>query len=354
MKEFNKKTEDAEISCPLDFERILRLPQKELKAVLAEDLRGRGYEVKVKGGFLYAPGELPVLLIAHLDTVHHYPVKHICYSRDGKIVMSPEGIGGDDRAGVYMILKIIEQACCHVLFCEDEEAGGQGAQKFTRSRIAPEINYMVEMDRRGANDAVFYGCDNPDFTEFVCGFGFQEAFGSFSDISVVAPHLGVAAVNISAGYYNEHRTHEHINLEHVENNITRILRMVQTPSRWFEYIPQRQRNLFGDYDFEPMSMRSFDYGGDGERLASQRESLMRLPELAYLVINGQCMESCARYYIDRKGNVYDYLPELDAAVLTEHAAAFQASGEPLAFAAGGTERIHVISLEEAMELLQAV
>jgi hypothetical protein len=216
MKEFNEKTESISVSCPLDFERILRLPQKELKAALAEELRERGYEVKVKSGFLYVPGELPVMLIAHLDTVHHYPVKHICYSKDGKIVMSPEGIGGDDRAGVYMILKIIEQARCHVLFCEDEEIGGQGAQKFTRSRISPEINYMVEMDRHGAGDAVFYGCANPEFTEFVCGFGFQEAYGTFSDISVVAPHLGVAAVNISAGYYNEHRTHEHINLEHIK------------------------------------------------------------------------------------------------------------------------------------------
>jgi len=354
MKEFIKKTEGTTVSCPLDFERILRLPQKELKAALAEELRERGYEIKMKSGFLYAPGELPVLLIAHLDTVHHYPVKHICYSKDGKIVMSPEGIGGDDRAGVYMILKIIEQARCHVLFCEDEETGGQGARKFTRSHISPEINYIVEMDRHGANDAVFYGCDNPDFIEFVCGFGFQEAYGTFSDISVVAPYLGVAAVNISAGYYNEHRTHEHINLEHVEYNIIRIRRMVQTSSRWFEYIPQRQRNLFGDYDFETLPIRDFDYASHRESLVPLRESLMQLPDSAYLVINGKRMESCDRYYIDRKGDVYDYLPELDAAVLTEHAAAFQASGELLVFAADVAERIRVIPLEEAMELLQAV
>lgn len=354
MKEFEELTAMPKAACKLDFERILRLPQKELKAALAEELQERSYEVKVRNGFLYAPGELPVLLIAHLDTVHRYPVKHICYSRDEKIVMSPEGIGGDDRAGVYMILKIIEQANCHVLFCEDEETGGQGAQKFTHSRISPDINYMLELDRRGANDAVFYGCDNPDFTGFICGFGFQEAYGTFSDISVVAPHFGVAAVNISAGYYNEHRTHEHIDLEQVENNISRICQMVQTPSRWFEYISQHHRNLFGEYAFETVPMWGFDYGGPDEGPISQRESLMRLPDTAYLIINGQHMENCVRYYIDQKENVYDYLPELDAAVLTEHATAFKTSGEPLAFTAGGTERIRVISLEEAMELLQAV
>ncbi|WP_326975273.1 hypothetical protein [Caproicibacter sp. BJN0012] len=354
MNEFEELAATSQAACRLDFERILRLPQKELKAALAEELQEQSYEVKVKNGFLYAPGDLPVLLIAHLDTVHRYPVKHICYSKDGRIVMSPEGIGGDDRAGVYMILKIIEQANCHVLFCEDEETGGRGAQKFTHSRISPDINYIVELDRRGANDAVFYGCNNPDFTEFVCGFGFQEAYGTFSDISVVAPHLGIAAVNISAGYYNEHRTHEHIDLEQVENNVARIRQMVQTPIQWFEYIPQRQRNLFGDYDYETVPMWGFDYGAPSEKLISPREPLMRLPDTAYLIINGQRMKNCARYYIDHKGNIYDYLPELDAAVLTEHATAFEMSGEPLAFTAGGTERIRVISLEEAMELLQVV
>lgn len=85
-----------------------------------------------------------------------------------------------------------------------------GARKFAKSKLRPEVNYIVELDRRGTNDAVFYNCDNPDFTEFVCSFGFEENYGSFSDISVVAPHLDTAAVNISAGYFNEHRLHEMI------------------------------------------------------------------------------------------------------------------------------------------------
>ena len=88
-----------------------------------------------------------------------------------------------------------------MLFCEDEETGGHGARAFTQSGIAADVHYIVEMDRRGDNDAVFYECDNPEFTEFVCSFGFSEEAGSFSDISVIAPYLKRAAVNISAGYY---------------------------------------------------------------------------------------------------------------------------------------------------------
>ena len=184
------------------FDDILRMRQKELKHYLAGHLKKLGYETVKKKGFLYAEGTVPVLLVAHLDTVHNELPHIICRSEDGRYIMSPQGIGGDDRCGVYMILQIISEVRCHVLFCEDEETGGQGAKAFERSGIQIDVNYIVEVDRRGNNDAVFYNCDNPKFSEFVCSFGFREAMGSFSDISVVAPYLKTAAVNISAGYYN--------------------------------------------------------------------------------------------------------------------------------------------------------
>ena len=103
------------------FERILRLPQQKLKGMLESHLIRSGYRPVSERGFLYASGELPVLLVAHLDTVHHQTVRDICYSAERRIVMSPQGIGGDDRAGVFTILHIIRRARCHVLFCEDEE-----------------------------------------------------------------------------------------------------------------------------------------------------------------------------------------------------------------------------------------
>jgi hypothetical protein len=220
----------------MTFEEIVVKSQQALKQSLISELRKMGYRTVTKKGFIYAKGTTPILLVAHLDTVHREQVKTICYSHGKKIIMSPEGIGGDDRAGVYMILQIIKERRCHILFCEDEEDGGIGAHAFIRSDITPEVNYIVEMDRRGSNDAVFYDCENPDFTDFVCSFGFVEDYGSFSDISVVAPHLGIAAVNISAGYYSEHSQHEYVDMDAVRNNIKRVGGMVSTKSDSFEYI----------------------------------------------------------------------------------------------------------------------
>lgn len=231
----------------MTIEAILKKTQKELKRALRAELVKLGYKPKVRRGFLYAAGTVPVLLVAHLDTVHRQSVSIICYSRDGRVLMSPQGIGGDDRAGVYMVLQLLQTHRCHVLFCEDEECGGIGAREFVDSGIAPKVNYIVEMDRRGSEDAVFYDCDNPEFTEFVCSFGFVEDLGSFSDISVIAPHLGVAAVNISAGYYNEHTLHEFIDMNAVETNIAKLRQMLSTKVGRFEYI---DRSFFGDYAFD--------------------------------------------------------------------------------------------------------
>jgi hypothetical protein len=219
----------------MTFEEIVRKSQSALKQALLSELRKRGYKTYTKKGFLYAKGSLPILLVAHLDTVHKEPIKTICYSQDRKIIMSPQGIGGDDRAGVFMILEIIKKHPCHVLFCEDEEIGGGGAHAFVHSKMKPDVNFIVELDRRGTNDAVFYDCDNPDFTDHVCGFGFREAVGSFSDISVIAPHLGIAAVNISAGYFYEHTRYEYVDMETAKKNIERVGKLVSTRSPKFEY-----------------------------------------------------------------------------------------------------------------------
>ena len=276
----------------MTFEEIVMKSQPQLKKALISELTRMGYRTTTKKGFIYAAGNLPVLLVAHLDTVHRKRVKTICYSPDGKIIMSPQGIGGDDRAGVYMIMNIIKDYPCHVLFCEDEEQGGIGAGAFIKSKITPEVNYIVELDRRGNNDAVFYDCDNPDFTEFVTGFGFAEDFGSFSDISIIAPELGIAAVNISAGYYNEHSPHEYVDMEEIENNIKRVGKMIATPSPTFEYMEDtrfRRFNMFDHYSESLQALRDnaevlgisgddvellFTYGYDIEEI----EDLLNFPQ----------------------------------------------------------------------------
>ncbi len=214
----------------MTFFDIVKLKQHELKQQLHAELR-KHYDqsdIKFCRGFLYAEGDIPVMVVAHLDTVHRKPVETVCVSDDGRYVMSPQGIGGDDRCGVYIILQLLERYGIkpYVLFTEDEEVGGIGARMFTKSTFMPDLKYIIEFDRRGDNDAVFYDCDNPAFTAFVETFGFREEYGSFSDISYIAPHLKAAAVNLSSGYFNEHTLHEMVDLVAVEDIIKRGAKLV--------------------------------------------------------------------------------------------------------------------------------
>lgn len=244
-----------------------------------------GYDPISRTGFLYAKGEVPVLLVAHLDTVHASPVRTLCRSEDHSVLMSPEGVGGDDRAGVYMIMELVRKHRCHVLFCEDEEHGGIGAHSFTSSKIVPDVNYIVELDRRGAQDAVFYDCDNPEFTDFICGFGFREELGTFSDISVIAPHLGVAAVNISAGYHNEHTLHEYIDLVQVHRNIDTLVRMLSATTPRFEYIP-RSFSGFTPIRLSPTCPGSYLISSEGELVEADESVWVDVHGRPYEVFDG--------------------------------------------------------------------
>lgn len=333
----------------LTFEEIIRKSQHTLKKMLVSELTRMGYRTQTKKGFIYAKGSLPVLLVAHLDTVHKEPVKTVCYSADGSIAMSPEGIGGDDRAGVYMILQIIKKHRCHVLFCEDEETGGIGAHKFTGSNIKQEVNYIVELDRRGSDDAVFYDCDNLEFTKFVTCFGFKQEWGSFSDISVIAPVLQVAAVNISAGYYAEHSRHEYVNLRVMEKNIERVGNMISTPTEKFEYIEARSfhRSLWGGSYYETM----LDFERYYRRVNdSESKTLMPLPDTAYVTMENGDMEECdGQYLVDSTEHVYEFLYDLDVAVAMDGCEARSENGMPVRFKEQDAVEVEVMPLEFVLD-----
>lgn len=234
------------------LEDFLKPTQAEFFKLLCKKFHGKA--VGIEGSFILVKGNAPVMLIAHLDTVHAEPVKEICASADGNILMSPQGIGGDDRCGVYALNKIYTQAEIkpYLLFTCDEEIGGVGAKQFClayRAGLLPKLDglkLLVEIDRKGKKDAVYYNCANPDLEKYISSKGFKTAYGSFSDISVIAPELGVAAVNISSGYYNAHTLHEYINVKHLERTIRKVTEIVsdaaQIDFQYFEYIP-RQRFL---------------------------------------------------------------------------------------------------------------
>lgn len=237
---------------------LCRKTQEELKIHARGLLERLGYECEAEDGYIFATHKdcgKYVLLVAHLDTVHSQAVKWI--TTKGDIINSPQGIGGDDRAGVYIVLELAKKYHCPVLFTEDEEIGAVGAVKALKSPavlgLSESIKFIVEFDRKGDKDAVYYDCDNSDFEQFISSTRyFKTAYGSFSDISEIAPELGIAAVNLSAGYYNAHTLAEYINVADVVKIIaeaSKIFDKVNADSPKYEYIASPSLPYRKEWDF---------------------------------------------------------------------------------------------------------
>lgn len=224
------------------FEQLARLNQPSLKKIMSKFLKQRYPADKVieTDAYLIAEGDIPIALVAHLDTVFKSIPVEIFYDTKKNVIWSPTGLGADDRAGVFAIVQILRSGLRpHIIFTTDEEIGGVGAS-ILAGTVCPfkDLRYMIQLDRRGANDCVFYDCNNLDFVEYIEKFGFVENFGSFSDISFLAPEWGVAAVNLSVGYMDEHSMVERLYISHLLNTIQKVKKMLtEKDIPLFQYIP---------------------------------------------------------------------------------------------------------------------
>ena len=256
-----------------NFIDICKMSQSELKRYLQKYMGSKKYATFNGDGYLLCRprgNTIPVLLVAHMDTVHKEEIKEVAiiptYIKDNveTRISSPQGIGGDDRCGVWAIMQLVKQYSCPVLFCEDEETGCVGSRKFTKTELcetmAKEISYMIQIDRKGLNDAVYYSNDNADFKEWIkVNTSFKEAIGSYTDIEELMPAMNIAGVNFSSGYYNQHTTSEYVVQEELDEIIDRIgdLLALEIPKK-FEYVEKKRTYYGGYYGYDDYD---YDYSG---------------------------------------------------------------------------------------------
>jgi hypothetical protein len=221
-------------------EEIFRKTKEELLFdFLPTKLKEAGYKKLVHGKyFLYAEGNISVLLTAHADTVFESPLNKIFFDSEKGIFWSPEGLGADDRAGIYGILYLIQKGYRpYILFTDLEERGIQGAKEAANTLELPPVKIVIELDRRGSEEAVFYDCICPEFEQYILDYGFKKADGSFTDISVICPKWKLPGVNLSTGYYNEHTELEYFVLSDLFNTLEKVEEMLQNP-------PQQSFNVY--------------------------------------------------------------------------------------------------------------
>lgn len=237
------------------FKMILQSTQIDLLEYLGAslpELYGKD-NVYIKGRYIFARGNIPVVMVSHLDTVHSSLPKDLFFDPEEQVIWSPQGCGGDDRCGVLAALYCAthwKDKRPSILFTTDEEVGLVGASYAAKDgelkKKVEDVHFVIEFDRKGKDDMVFYGCTNKEFKDYIGKFGFKEATGSCSDISRLCCESAWdrACVNLSSGYYSPHTTNEYIRVKELWDNIAKCLDILSDAenTKIFKYSQEVKRS----------------------------------------------------------------------------------------------------------------
>lgn len=280
------------------IEQMFSLSQMALKKAVTTILKSNYKEVIATNDYVVAKGDIPIALVAHLDTVFSTPPKNIFYDQRKGVLISPEGLGADDRAGVYAILQIVKSGLRpHIIFTTDEERGCIGASVLAQLECPFDyLKFCIELDRRGTNDCVFYDCDNPEFVNYISSFGFIEAWGTYSDICEICPAWGIAGVNLSIGYQDEHSYGEVLFIEPWFKTIEKVKNILQdNTSIAYKYIPFNYYDTYG-WNGSLIKNKDLNYGNSsltkaasnfryGKKIPCGKCKTLTYPEETFPVVN---------------------------------------------------------------------
>ncbi|MDO4510205.1 MAG: hypothetical protein Q4B68_00115 [Bacteroidales bacterium] len=186
-----------------------------------------------------AKDEFYPCLTAHIDTVQHWqkPLAQDCKSlelitevdADGlhRVRCEGKGLGGDDKAGVAVVLSIIDRLpACKAVFFVEEEIGCKGSLKVDEEWLA-DVGYIIAFDAPGRNRAS-WACngvrlfDREFFDSHLAPL--EEKFGitnyqsdPYTDVAVLRPYTDVACMNFGTGYYHQHTDEEYVVLEDMDH-----------------------------------------------------------------------------------------------------------------------------------------
>jgi putative aminopeptidase FrvX len=232
------------------FETFLRLTSKTVpygyEDKLFESMRElfpKGIQKDEWGNYFYKIGESRTIFAAHLDTVskEYVTVTHVI---DGNIIKTDgkTTLGADDKAGITVLLWMIENNVPGLYyFFIGEEVGCIGSGKaaktmdFSHTKDIPKVGFykgnydrIISFDRRDVGSVITFQssqrCCSNDFADALCSelnknknlLYIKDDGGVYTD-SAEFTHLLPECTNISVGYYKEHTTNEHQDIEHLTN-----------------------------------------------------------------------------------------------------------------------------------------
>ena len=161
-------------------------------------------------------------IVAHLDQVRREHSKDFTPIETKELIFgySPsrrkqEGLGADDKNGIWCALKCLERYdTLKVAFFVEEETGCYGSSQTNRD-FFKDCRFVIQPDRRGYKDLITHiGWTDLCSDEFLKAtgyrnFGYEETEGMLTDVlELKEKGLAVSCINLSCGYYEPHTPHE--------------------------------------------------------------------------------------------------------------------------------------------------
>ena len=170
---------------------------------------------------------------AHLDEVHMPSARIIVETPPTICAVDTEGarvgLGADDKNGVWIALKLLEEHECIkvALFVEEEKDGEKAGCRGSKAcdlAWFDNVGYILECDRKGANDYIVQAKETPlcdyDFipTELLKKYKYWPEKGGNTDVAALKRRgFDKPCCNISCGYYNAHKSEEYTNIDELKN-----------------------------------------------------------------------------------------------------------------------------------------
>ena len=188
-------------------------------------------------------------IAAHLDQVQDRHSKDfLAYEAEDIIIgFSPkhkeqQGLGADDKVGLWIGLKCLQKFdCLKLCFFVEEEVGCRGSEQADMS-FFKDCRFVIEPDRKGSNDLITQiGWTSLCSDEFLKDigykkFGYYEEEGMMTDVEALKDNgLAISAINLSCGYYKPHSDQEFVFKPAVSNCLSFVEHIIKTCTKVYPH-----------------------------------------------------------------------------------------------------------------------
>lgn len=242
--------------------------EKDMIAFVSHRLTDLGVSFTIdKAGNIYATkGKATTFpcIAAHLDEVHQAREKgyEVLFVKDELIIgfnsgkREFNGIGADDKNGIWVCLKCLEKYDnLKCVFFVGEEQGCIGSRQ-ADMKFFDDCRFVLQCDRKGNSDFI-----NRIYGESLCSsqflkdaslkeHGYKEENGMQTDVRTLRDRgLEISCANISCGYYYPHTPHEMTNIEDLKKCRTLVEHIIENCRKVYTYKEERPQWPNRSWDF---------------------------------------------------------------------------------------------------------